>query len=66
MSSSERLRPELLNTDIRAGWEAALEELQHQAAHLEERGAVRAATTLYDAIRIARAGGLDCEHRRPT
>ncbi len=51
--------------EMRAGWEAALEELQHQAKHLEERGASRAAVTLYDAIRIARAGGLNCEHARP-
>ena len=52
------------NTFVQAGWEAALRELQHQAAHLESRGAVRAAVTLYDAIRIARAGGLSCEHQR--
>lgn len=47
----------------REGWEAALRELHHQAVHLEERGAHRAAVTLYDAIRIARLGGLHCrEH----
>jgi triphosphoribosyl-dephospho-CoA synthetase len=50
---------------MRAGWEAALQELLHQAKHLEERGATRGAVTLYDAIRIARAGGLKCEHARP-
>jgi hypothetical protein len=45
------------------GYEAALDELRHQALHLEARGAFRAAVTLYDAIRIARAGGLVClEH----
>ena len=49
------------NTFIQAGWEAALRELQHQATHLEARGALRAAVTLYDAIRITRAGGLNCE-----
>jgi len=43
------------------GWDAALRELQHQAQHLEARGAHRAAVTLYDVIRIARLGGLDCE-----
>ena len=43
------------------GWDAALRELQHQAQHLEARGAIRAAVTLYDAIRIARTGGLRCE-----
>jgi hypothetical protein len=32
---------------------------------LEARGATRAAVTLYDAIRIARAGGLQCkEHAK--
>ena len=51
------------NTFVQAGWEAALREFQHQATHLETRGAVRAAVTLYDAIRIARAGGLNCEHQ---
>lgn len=64
MTPSGQVNADLLNTDIRAGWDAALHELQHQAAHLEARGAVRAAATLYDAIRIARAGGLLCEHRR--
>ena len=56
--------PDLGSIDLRAGWEAALTEFQHQAMHLESRGAVRAAVTLYDAIRIARAGGLACEHHR--
>jgi hypothetical protein len=44
-----------------AGFEAALQEFRHQAMHLEARGAHRAAVTLYDAIRIARAGGLRCD-----
>jgi hypothetical protein len=48
---------------VQQGFEAALRELQHQALHLEQRGANRAAVTLYDAIRITRAGGLACtEH----
>ena len=48
---------------IQQGFDAALRELRHQAVHLEARGALRAAVTLYDAIRIARAGGLPCtEH----
>jgi hypothetical protein len=51
------------NTFVQPGWEAALREIQHQAIHLESRGALRAAVTLYDAIRIARAGGLNCEHQ---
>ena len=65
MSSNERVDSPAReqNPHLQAGWEAALRELQHQAAHLEARGAVRAAVTLYDAIRIARAGGLDCEHQ---
>jgi hypothetical protein len=64
MSSNERddsSAPE--HPHRQAGWDAALRELQHQAAHLEARGAHRAAVTLYDAIRIARLGGLNCgEH----
>jgi hypothetical protein len=51
---------------LEPGWEAAMRELRHQAVHLEERGAVRAAVTLYDAIRIARAGGLPCQEHTPT
>lgn len=67
MSSSEPLNSDAVNEDPskREGWNAALRELQHQAAHLEARGAHRAAVTLYDAIRIARAGGLDCGEHRP-
>jgi triphosphoribosyl-dephospho-CoA synthetase len=63
MSSIERVDSSALesNPHVQAGWEAALRELQHQAAHLEARGAIRAAVTLYDAIRIARAGGLNCD-----
>ena len=49
------------NRQFESGFEAALRELQHQAMHLEARGAHRGAVTLYDAIRIARAGGLDCK-----
>ena len=57
----------LINSDlVKEGYDAALRELQHQAMHLEMRGAVRSAVTLYDAIRIARAGGLVCqEHATP-
>ncbi|MDQ3811708.1 MAG: hypothetical protein M3336_15615, partial [Chloroflexota bacterium] len=51
--------------EMRRGWEAAIAELEHLAVHLEARGAFRGALTLYDAIRVARAGGLGCEHRRP-
>jgi hypothetical protein len=51
---------------LEPGWEAALRELRHQAVHLEARGAVRAAVTLYDAIRIARAGGLVCQEHMPS
>jgi hypothetical protein len=66
MSSSKRVGPPGSESDsyLQPGWDAALRELQHQAAHLEARGALRAAVTLYDAIRIARSGGLDCgEHQ---
>jgi hypothetical protein len=67
MSSNERVgspAPEL-DPHRKQGWEAALREMQHQAAHLEARGAHRAAVTLYDAIRIARLGGLACEEHKP-
>jgi len=65
MSPSTRAgsQPAENNTFVQAGWEAALQEIQHQATHLEARGALRGAVTLFDAIRIARAGGLNCEHR---
>jgi hypothetical protein len=68
MSSSKRVGQTATEPDPRnlAGWEAAIQELLHQAGHLEARGAHRAAVTLYDAIRIARLGGLPCEeHKRP-
>jgi hypothetical protein len=55
MSSSE-------SPEKRAGWEAALAEIRHLAQHLEARGAIRSAVTLFDAVRIARLGGLICEH----
>jgi hypothetical protein len=63
MSSNERVDSLVLeqNPHVQAGWEAALRELHHQATHLEARGALRAAVTMYDAIRITRAGGLNCE-----
>jgi hypothetical protein len=51
---------------VQEGFEAALRELRHQAVHLEARGAHRAAVTLYDAIRIARAGGLACREHAPS
>jgi hypothetical protein len=68
MASTPRSEPTLTGSDPldpKAGWEAALAELYHQAMHLETRGRVRAAVTLYDAVRIAHAGGLPCEHCRP-
>jgi hypothetical protein len=63
MSMSEPAAPALdFTPEMLTGWQAALAELQHQAEHLESRGALRAAVTLFDAVRIARAGGLNCEH----
>jgi hypothetical protein len=56
--------PVPLNVEQRAGWEAALRELEHQAVHLEIDGHPDAAETLFTAVEIARAGGLRCEHRR--
>ena len=49
------------------GWEAALREIEHQAEHWDtpEHGEVGhlIAEALRSATEIARAGGLDCEHR---
>jgi hypothetical protein len=50
-----------------AGWEAALREIEHQALHWDtpEHGDIGRliAEALRSAVAIARAGGLDCEHR---
>jgi hypothetical protein len=56
--------PRSMSAEARAGWEAALGEFAHQADHLEQRGSHRAAVVLREAIKLARAGGLICEHRR--
>jgi hypothetical protein len=50
-----------------AGWEAALQEFEHQAAHWDtpdhgETGHL-IAEALRAAVEIARNGGLECEHR---
>ncbi|MDQ6671739.1 MAG: hypothetical protein M3069_13520 [Chloroflexota bacterium] len=53
----------------RGGWLAALEEIEHQAVHWDtpEHGETGhlIAQALRAAVDIARAGGLQCEHRRP-
>ena len=59
MSSSPKPPCQPAQDYINEGWEAALRELRQQAADLEERGAQRAAVTLYDAIRLIRARGRD-------
>ena len=51
----------------RTGWDAALEEIEHQAEHWDtndhgETGHL-IAQALLAAVEIARAGGLQCEHR---
>ena len=51
-----------------AGWEAALLEFEHQAEHWDtpdhgEMGQL-IAQALRAAVEIARAGGLQCEHRQ--
>ena len=50
-----------------AGWDAALREIEHQAEHwaTPEHGDIGRliAEALRSAVAIARAGGLDCEHR---
>jgi len=56
-----------LSREAQIGWEAALLEIEHQAEHWEtsEHGDIGLviAGALRTAARIARAGGLDCEHR---
>jgi hypothetical protein len=49
------------------GWEAALQEIEHQAEHWDtpdhrETGHL-IASALRAAVDIARSGGLQCEHR---
>jgi hypothetical protein len=55
-------------TRERAGWDAALLEIEHQAEHWNtpdhgETGSL-IAQALLAAVEIARAGGLQCEHRQ--
>ena len=51
-----------------AGWLAALEEIEHQAVHWDtpDHGPTGhlIAEALRAAVEIARAGGLQCEHRQ--
>ena len=51
----------------RAGWEAALEEIEHQAMHWDTPAHGQMGHLIAEALRtaanIARAGGLHCEHR---
>ena len=51
-----------------AGWEAALLEIEHQAEHWDtpdhgDTGHL-IAQALRTAVEIARAGGLNCEHKQ--
>ena len=50
-----------------SGWESALQEMEHQAEHWDtpDHGEIGyfIAQSLRAAVDIARAGGLDCEHR---
>jgi hypothetical protein len=57
-----------VNEGASAGWEAALLEIEHQAEHWDtpdhgETGHL-IAQALRTAVEIARAGGLNCEHRQ--
>jgi hypothetical protein len=51
-----------------AGWEAALLEFEHQAGHWDTPDHGKTghliAQALRSAVEIARAGGLQCEHRQ--
>ena len=57
MSSPERVGHPAKDY-VKQGWNAALSELRRQAAQLEARGAIRAAVTLYDAIRLVEVSGV--------
>jgi hypothetical protein len=52
----------------RAGWDAALLEIEHQAEHWNtpDHGEIGRliAQALLAAVEIARGGGLQCEHRQ--
>ncbi len=55
-------------TSAKNGWDAALHEIEHQAEHWNtpEHGetGLLIARALLGAVDIARAGGLQCEHRQ--
>jgi hypothetical protein len=50
----------------KVGWDAALDEIEHQAIHWDTpdhgQTGYLIAEALRTAVRIARAGGLHCEH----
>ena len=60
--------PEADAAGARAGWLAALEEIEHQAVHWDtpDHGPTGhlIAQALRAAVEIARDGGLQCEHRQ--
>ena len=63
-----RRRTSAARAQAQPGWEAALQEIEHQAEHWDtsdhgELGHL-IAQALRSAVEIARAGGLQCEHRR--
>jgi hypothetical protein len=62
------MRKRRASTRRPAGWEAALREIEHQAEHWDtpEHGDTGRliAEALRSAADVARAGGLECEHRR--
>jgi hypothetical protein len=55
--------------ELRPGWEAALREIEHQAEHWDTPDHGQTGRLIAEALRaavdIARAGGLECEHRQP-
>jgi hypothetical protein len=52
---------------FRNGWDAALREIEHQAAHWDTPEHAELGRVIAEALRasaeIARSGGLNCEHR---
>jgi len=65
--SESQAAPEA-DAGARAGWLAALEEIEHQAVHWDtpDHGPTGhlIAQALRAAVEIARDGGLQCEHRQ--
>ena len=67
MRASEAKDQHQFSAGARAGWEAALLEIEHQAEHWDTldhgQTGYLLARALRAAVDVAREGGLRCEHR---